>query len=110
MSTSRSSNRDSPEAPTDCGKPLHQASYASDGATRRRWLGVAVALALAALVAVVLLARPPPPPLPSGGPAAEFSGRRAFSHDWRVAERAHPPGAEAHPHARGYLVEIGRRH
>jgi hypothetical protein len=104
MSTSRSSNRDSPEAPTDCGKPLHQASYASDGATRRRWLGVAVALALAALVAVVLLARSPLEPVPSGAPADEFSAERAFSHVERIAERPHPVGSAANADVREYLV------
>src|SRR3712207_8518057 len=96
MSTSRSSNRDSPEAPTDCGKPLHQASYASDGATRRRWLGVAVALALAALVAVVLLGGSPPHPAPSRTPAGWVWGAAALSPPQPLFARPRPRAGRRH--------------
>src|SRR5918995_3962735 len=74
------------------------------GAAKHRWIGVVVALVLAAFAAISLLALEPLDPLSASAPANEVSAERAFSHVEQIAERPHPVGSEANAEVRDYLV------
>jgi hypothetical protein len=71
--------------------------YSPNRLATHRWIGVVVALVLAALVAVVLLTLEPLKPLPASAPTNEFSTERAFSHVDRIAQRPHPVSAGSRP-------------